>query len=74
MLKGEFPQIVWASDDLRTVAHYYEGCVLQIKVKLLKSSQKKYIRNYDEAYRYKNGYSWGTAEMLCPAGANWYSF
>lgn len=74
MLKGEFPQIVWASDDLRTVSHYYEGCVLQIKVKLLKSLQKKYVRTYDEAAKYKNGYSWGTAEMRCPLGANWYSF
>lgn len=74
ILAGELPQMIWASDDLRTVSHYYEGCVLEIKVKLLKSLQKKYVRTCDEAAKYKSGYTWGTAEMRCPLGAHWYSF
>ena len=74
ILNGIIPPVLWASDDLRTVAHYYGGCVLEIKIKLLKTQRKEYIRNYDDTERYKNGYTWGTAEMLCPAGANWYSF
>ena len=70
MLNNSFNPIVWASDDLMTVAHYYEGCVLEIEIKLLESLKKYYTR----CYNVESDYTWGTAEMAYPAGANWYSF
>lgn len=74
MLRGKFNPVVWASDNMETVAHYYEGAVVEIEVKLLKSKQHKYIRENTELRLYKNGYNWGCAEMRYPEGAMWYSF
>ena len=74
MFNGIFNKVVWASDNMETVAHYYEGAVVELEVKLLKSKQHQYIRNYDTLNTYKRGYNWGCAKMRCPAGAIWYSF
>ena len=74
MFNGIFNKVVWASDNMETVAHYYEGAVVELEVKLLKSKQHQYIRNYDTLNAYKHGYNWGCARMRYPAGATWYSF
>lgn len=74
MFRGKFNQIVWASDNMETVAHYYEGAVVELEVKLLKSKQNQYIRDQTTLGMYKHGYNWGCARMRCPAGAVWYSF
>ena len=59
MLKGNFNTLVWASDDMETVAHYYEGAVVEITVKLLDSKKRQYLRNGVKLNTYKNGYGWG---------------
>lgn len=74
MLQGKFNELVWASDDMETVAHYYEGAVVEIQVKLLKDYQYKYLRDATTLHKYKNGYGWGMALMKYPPNATWYSF
>lgn len=74
MLNGNFNELVWASDDLETVAHYYEGVALEITVKLIDRYKRVYLRNGVTLNKYKNGYGWGCAEMKYPPNATWYSF
>ena len=74
MLKGNFNTLVWASDDMETVAHYYEGAVVEITVKLLDSKKRQYLRNGVKLNTYKNGYGWGEIPVKYPPNATWYSF
>lgn len=74
MRGGKYNDLVWASDNLETVAHYYEGTVVEIEVYLNKSRQRQYLRSTALLHRYRRPYGWGCAEMKCPEGAIWYSF
>ena len=73
MSNGQFNQVVWASDNMETVAHYYEGAVVELEIQLVERYRRSYIRSYQELSKYKS-YWWGCARMRCPAGATWYSF
>lgn len=73
ILNREFNDISWWSDNFETVAHYYEGAVVEITVKLYPEQRQDYIR-YIEDNQDVSNYTYGFAEMRCPAGAIWYSF
>ena len=74
MLEGEFNTLVWASDNMETVAHYYEGAVVEITVRLINNRKRQYLRSPVLLSNYKKPYGWGSAGMACPEGATWYSF
>lgn len=77
MLSGVYNELVWASDNLETVAHYYEGCVLEIDVVLDASVRMSYVSDTEDRNSLglrPEQYTYGFAEMRCPAGATWYSF
>lgn len=77
MLNGHFGDMIWASDNMETVAHYYEGSVIEIEIALDKRMQSEYVRDNTELaeiHKTPETYRWGSAEMRCPAGAIWYSF
>ena len=76
MLRGEYNPLVWATASLETVAHYFEGAVVEITVRLADSLRSKYVRDANELQELSNAdnYRWGVAEMRYPDGASWYSF
>lgn len=69
MLKGEFNNITWWTDNYETVNHYYEGCVISLTIKLNEDERMSYICEPTNESDYTFGYS----EMLYPKGAKWYS-
>lgn len=76
-LNKEFNDITFMSDNLETVAHYYEGAVVLVKVVLDQKAKTGYVRSTEESRLLgmsPETYGWGCAEMLCPEGATWYSF
>lgn len=73
LLNKEFDDISWWSDNYETLAHYYEGAAVEITVRLKPEIQQDYIRYREEDQDISN-YTYGFAEMRCPAGAIWYSF
>lgn len=73
MSNCQFNQVVWASDNMETVAHYYEGAVVELEIQLVERYRRSYIRSYQELSKYKS-YGWGCERMRCPAVATWYSF
>lgn len=77
ILNREFNAITWASDNMETVAHYYEGCVIELDIALDPNCRSEYIGDMDDLRALKfeaSSYTWGSAEMACPKGAIWYSF
>lgn len=69
MQRGVFNHTIWASDNLQTAAHYYEGCVIGFDVRLVKSRNGDYC-----SHPVCDGYGWGRTEVNYPEGAIWYSF
>lgn len=74
LLRREFRELTWASDNLETVAHYYEGAVVELTVRLDKSLEMDYVRGRCELDVPVTDYGYGVAEMRCPKDALWYSF
>ena len=74
MLRREFNDLVWASDDMETVAHYYEGAVVEMCVDLCSDVEMSYVRSSSELEVPVEDYTFGVAEMHYPAGAYWYVF
>lgn len=74
MLRREFNDLVWASDDMETVAHYYEGAVVEMQVDLCSKVEMQYVRDASELVVPVEGYTFGVAEMHYPPGAYWYVF
>lgn len=76
MLRGEYNLLVWASASLETVAHYFEGAVVELTVQLDNSLRSEYVRGANELRELPNAdsYGWGVAEVRYPDGASWYSF
>lgn len=70
-LRGDYNDVVYASDNLETVAHYYEGAIIEITVKLDLSLKREYI---ESSLKLSSDYTWGCVESLYPKGATWYSF
>lgn len=73
----EFTPVVWASNNLETVAHYYEGCTVELQVRLIPEQRMEYCRSEAELDKLPGeaaDYTYGFATMSCPAGAIWYSF
>lgn len=74
MLRREFNDLVWASDDMETVAHYYEGAVVEMQVDLCSKVEMQYVRDASELVVPVGEYTFGVAEMHYPPGAYWYVF
>lgn len=74
MMAGEFNNLVWASNDLETVAHYYEGAVVELEVELDEDSGMPYVRSEAQLSVPLEEYTYGVAKMHYPVGADWYSF
>lgn len=71
-LKREFKDISWWSRDLATIKHYYEGSVVEITVRLDDSTEMEFISADDVVDC--NTYTWGSAVLIMPKDAIWYSF
>jgi hypothetical protein len=77
MLKGKFNDLSWWSDNLETLAHYYEGCAVKIVVKIDPKLEMEYVRylgTLDEIGCPIDKYTYGFIKTICPEGATWYSF
>lgn len=74
LLNKDFPIISWWSNNLETLAHYYEGCAVEISIKLDSNEKQEYIRDLSDLQDDSSGYTYGFEEMLYPEGAIWYSF
>jgi hypothetical protein len=73
MLKGNFNELTWWSDNYETIEHYYDGSIIKIQVTLDKLKKQDYIVEYDDFYDPSN-YTYGYAIMEYPKDAIWYSF
>lgn len=71
IINGEYNKISWWANDYETICHYYEGCVLHLKIKLDQNACD-YVRSEEELQSYDN-YTYGMIEVLYPEGAIWYS-
>ena len=77
LLKGYYSDLSWWSDNLETAAHYYEGKIIEITVELDAIKDMGHIRCTEELAKLGmniSEYEFGSAEVLCPKGAIWYSF
>jgi hypothetical protein len=77
LLKGRFNDLSWWSNNLETAAHYYEGCIIEIIVKVNPMLEMKYLRHLGELEEIEcpiETYTYGFAETVCPKDAIWYSF
>ena len=74
MLRREFNDLVWESDDIETVAQYYEGAVVEMRVDLCSSMEMDYVGGSSELTVPIADYTFGVEEMYYPAGAYWYVF
>lgn len=76
IINGVLPDLSWWSDNLETVAHYYNGCVVEISV-VLESQEMEYVKNIaelEELQYTQSGYTYGVRCVKYPKGAVWYSF
>lgn len=74
MLNRDFNPIVWASENLETAAHYFEGCMVEIKVTCDPKQEMRYLATRADSPVSLPEYTWGRAEVVYPKGAIWYSF
>ena len=77
IFKNGFKGLSWWSDNMETLAHYYEGCAIEITVKLDSKKAMEFVRDWGELSALKipiGKYTYGSAEVICPKGATWYSF
>ena len=74
LLHGHYNNLTWASNDMETVAHYYEGCVVELTVSLEEKLRMPYVRDMSELEVPVSEYGYGFAEMKYPPDAIWYSF
>ena len=74
LLNNEYNTISWWSDNMETLAQYYEGCAIEIDVTLDPDKKQDYIRSLTDYVFCFCEYTYGFAEMSCPEGATWYSF
>lgn len=78
MLNREFNDLVWASDNMETVAHYYEGVIVEIEIELKKEVEMEYVSNKLALSKLGvdfSDYTYGHVKTIdFPANANWYCF
>lgn len=77
LLKKEFQDLSSWSDNLETAAHYFEGKVIEITIKLDEKKDMGHIRCTEELAELGmtlSEYTYGSAEVICPKRAIWYSF
>jgi hypothetical protein len=74
LIKGNFPNLSFWSNNLETLARYYEGVAVEITVELDSEERMPYVREMDELGCPLSEYTYGFAEIGCPKGAVWYSF
>ena len=74
LLNRKFNDLSFWSDNLETVAHYFEGSAIQITIKLNTKQEMEYVRGLDEPDFNILNYTYGKAEVICPKDAIWYSF
>ena len=77
LMHGKYNDLQWWSDNMETLAHYYEGCAIEMIIELDPKYEMTYIANLEEVKYLKIGieeYTYGFAEVLYPKGAIWYSF
>jgi hypothetical protein len=77
ILKGQFGVLSWWSDNLETLAHYYEGYAIEITVKIDPKLEMEYVRYLDKLEEIGcsiEEYTYGFIDVICPIGAIWYSF
>ena len=78
LLRKEFNELSWWSANLETVAHYYEGSVVEITVEIDNKESMSYVTNTVEANEMmdfdSSKYTFGFIEVKYPKDAIWYSF
>lgn len=77
LFNREFNPIVWASDNIETVAHYYEGYAVELQVRMIPEQRMEYCSSKADLENLPGeptDYTYGFATMSCPANAIWYSF
>ena len=77
MIRRKFNDLLWFSDNLETVAHYWDGCVIELCIDLDSKDEMEYVRCSEELEDIgtnKDLYTYGFAEVKYPKGATWYSF
>jgi len=73
----KFKNLQWFSNNLETVANYYEGSVVEITVELISKQEMVYVSNQkelEEEYGPDRDYTYGLYETKIPVGATWYAF
>lgn len=76
ILQGIYNELVWASDNMETVAHYYEGCVIELDVNFDRALQQDYVDSVGQLLEKDyalDSYKFGVRETYCPAKSTWYS-
>jgi len=76
LLNKECGELIWFSNNLETVAHYYEGSVIEILVELESKKEMVYISSSKELLEEypDRPYTYGLYETKYPVGAIWYAF
>lgn len=77
LLKRKFNVLSWWSDDLCTLAHYYEGTAIKATIKLKPEIKTEYVcslKDIDDLKLSLSEYTYGNMEMIYPKSATWYSF
>jgi hypothetical protein len=74
LLNREFDGISWWSNNYETLAHYYEGCAIEMIVKVNPKVKQEYIREVQDLTTPVSEYTYGFIRVLYPKGAIWYSF
>lgn len=69
LFNREFNSIVWASNNLETVAHYYEGYVAELQVRLIPEHRMEFCSSKTELDKLPGDptdYTYGFVTMSCP--------
>ena len=73
LIERKFRDLSWWSDNMETVAHYYEGCAMEMEVQLDSEREQEYIRCGEDCWMI-DLYTYGFMKVKYPKGATWYSF
>lgn len=77
LMNKDFPPLLFASDNLETVAHYFEGEAIGIEIDCDPNNMMEYVSCETDIVDVVNGdekYTWGYTDLKYPEFCNWYSF